>query len=283
MYEKQVHKDGIRRMILTDAGCATERHFAKADLNRLFTLAPEGVCEMMDKFPDAKFTDTDPEEPHRIKDDGDVNDELFLASQASVAGISFHDLLYTNVIANIEGEELSEMTVLDEKERNMGKGSSQFFQPQDKNDMFQNNKHNAKPLKKHSRKIVTKSSAHIDLTQYEHSSPPLKPFSNSKEQIYQIDDDDKENTRNLTEISLLNTKYEKQVSRPQSTSSGHEDYTPKRFNSLIQEANNLTKNKLLESSIDAWLDVLEMKGLPEHEKMITHKKIAILAENLKWL
>ena len=71
----------------------------------------------MDKLPDAKFTGTDPEDPQKIKDDIDANDEVFSASHKCFFGIYFNDLLYINVIANIEGEKLCETIVLDEKER----------------------------------------------------------------------------------------------------------------------------------------------------------------------
>lgn len=81
MYEKQVHKDGIRRAVTTKVGNATERFFDKKDLRRLFELAPIGTCGVLDKI----------QADHR---DAFGGKPAYLMSHAHVVGVSSHDDIY---------------------------------------------------------------------------------------------------------------------------------------------------------------------------------------------
>jgi hypothetical protein len=83
MYEKQVHKDGIRRAVMTSAGNATERYFDKKDLRKLFQLAPAGTCEVLAKL------QTDQRAAL-----GSSGKPTFLESHAGVVGVSCHDGIY---------------------------------------------------------------------------------------------------------------------------------------------------------------------------------------------
>lgn len=91
MYEKQVHKDGLRRTVITSSGCATERYFSEHELQKLFELMPRGVCEMLDKI-HAKC-------PEECK--GQMPS---LNNHQQVVGISSHDAVYTNTILDLEQE-----------------------------------------------------------------------------------------------------------------------------------------------------------------------------------
>jgi len=88
IYEKQVHKDGIRRVILGSGGgsSSTERYFEKDELRKLFKLSPRGECAMMDKF-NAK-SDNDAK--------GASGKKSFLTKHSSVVGVASHDVLYSN-------------------------------------------------------------------------------------------------------------------------------------------------------------------------------------------
>jgi superfamily II DNA/RNA helicase len=84
MYEKQVHKDGIRRAVFTE-DTTVERHFDKDDLRKLFNLAPPGVCEVMEKVQQAA------QGLQRTWDEYE-----FALSHRGVVGLSRHDGFYHN-------------------------------------------------------------------------------------------------------------------------------------------------------------------------------------------
>lgn len=87
VYEKQVHKDGIRRVILGTGGgsSSTERYFQKDELRKLFKLGPRGESTMLDKF--------------NAKSDNDATGasgkKSYLTKHASVVGVASHDVLYS--------------------------------------------------------------------------------------------------------------------------------------------------------------------------------------------
>lgn len=86
VYEKQVHKDGIRRVILGTGGgsSSTERYFQKDELRKLFKLGPRGESTMLDKF--------------NAKSDNDATGasgkKSYLTKHESVVGVASHDVLY---------------------------------------------------------------------------------------------------------------------------------------------------------------------------------------------
>jgi DNA excision repair protein ERCC-6-like len=51
-YEKQIHKDGIRRAVFTNTGNDTAKYFTKQELihRKVFVLGEEGECEFLDKL-----------------------------------------------------------------------------------------------------------------------------------------------------------------------------------------------------------------------------------------
>ena len=49
MYEKQVHKDGIKRVVLSSDSAAA-RYFDNSELKELFKLSPDGVSLTLQKF-----------------------------------------------------------------------------------------------------------------------------------------------------------------------------------------------------------------------------------------
>ena len=92
MYEKQVHKDGIRRTLMTSSGCATERHFSQEELRRMFELKGPGVCEMLDKL-------------QSNSDQSGLRSNLTKHKQ--VIGVTSHDLVYVNSIVDLTKVEAS--------------------------------------------------------------------------------------------------------------------------------------------------------------------------------
>eukprot|EP00978_Attheya_sp_CCMP212_P020984 scaffold60734_cov59-Attheya_sp.AAC.3 len=93
MYEKQVHKDGIRRTVMTNGGNQTTRYFDKTELSKLFELAPLGQCSMLEKV------------KHQSSGNGVTGGSgkpSFLDSHPSVCGISSHDLVYQASVVNVD-------------------------------------------------------------------------------------------------------------------------------------------------------------------------------------
>lgn len=86
-----VHKDGIRRVLLTESiGGTTERYFDQAELRDLFKLAPpDAPCSMLTKFNGQSAV-------------GSTGKQSFLTTHSRVVGVASHDLLYNNARGNKE-------------------------------------------------------------------------------------------------------------------------------------------------------------------------------------
>ncbi len=95
MYEKQVHKDGIRRVLLTSGGSSTARYFDRAELRELFKLAPSGECAMMEKFNEKNLNNAT----------GSSGKRSILSKHPQVVGVASQDILYSNMCVDLTGEE----------------------------------------------------------------------------------------------------------------------------------------------------------------------------------
>ncbi len=84
MYEKQVHKDGIKRVVLS-GDSATARYFDNSELKELFKLSPDGISLTLEKF--NKKIDSNAA--------GASGKPSFLTKHPSVVGVAGHDLLYS--------------------------------------------------------------------------------------------------------------------------------------------------------------------------------------------
>jgi hypothetical protein len=93
MYEKQVHKDGIKRVVLSNAG-ATARYFDHAELKDLFNLSPDGVCATLEKF--NKKLDNNAAES--------TGKPSFLTKHPMVIGVASHDVLYSTIEIDVDDE-----------------------------------------------------------------------------------------------------------------------------------------------------------------------------------
>lgn len=93
MYEKQVHKDGIKRVVLSNAG-ATARYFDHSELKDLFKLAPDGVSATLEKF--NKKSDN-----NAVESSGRPS---FLTKHPMVIGVASHDVLYSSVEIEVDDE-----------------------------------------------------------------------------------------------------------------------------------------------------------------------------------
>ena len=84
-YEKQIHKDGIRRAILTNTGNNTAKYFTKEELRKkVFVLGEEGECEFLDKLQKKGFAY-----------DKNKNPDHSYSSHKGVVGQSSHDIVYS--------------------------------------------------------------------------------------------------------------------------------------------------------------------------------------------
>lgn len=91
MYEKQVHKDGIKRVVLS-GDRSTARYFDQSELADLFKLSPEGECSMLEKFK-AKMNNSGA---------GSSGKPSFLSKHESVIGVASHDVLYSGVAVDVD-------------------------------------------------------------------------------------------------------------------------------------------------------------------------------------
>ncbi|KAL7574811.1 hypothetical protein ACA910_010655 [Epithemia clementina (nom. ined.)] len=84
MYERQVHKDGIRRTVFGVEGESVQRYFETNELRELFKLAPAGVCQVMEKV-------------HQVMHGQrlDWTGQDFVFSFDGVVGLSRHDEFYS--------------------------------------------------------------------------------------------------------------------------------------------------------------------------------------------
>lgn len=88
MYEKQIFKDGIRRVVTTSAGSNTHRYFDKYELSKLFQLSKVGECPVLQKL----------EEQNRIGDVHFSTQKNFFEAHEGVIGLSSHDAVYMESI-----------------------------------------------------------------------------------------------------------------------------------------------------------------------------------------
>jgi len=85
-YEKQIHKDGIRRAILTNTGNNTAKYFTNEELRKkVFILGDEGECEFLEKLELLRGFSYDP----------DKNPDHSHESLEGVVGQSSHDIVYS--------------------------------------------------------------------------------------------------------------------------------------------------------------------------------------------
>lgn len=83
VYERQVFKEGLKRTVFRHE--TVDRHFSKADLAKVFTLAPEGVCEMAARIESEALA---------IGLKTDWTEQDFIIDLPGVLGYSRHDVLY---------------------------------------------------------------------------------------------------------------------------------------------------------------------------------------------
>ena len=113
MYARVVHKDGIKRAVTGSSGSiATERHFDKDDLRKIFALGPAGECEMLKRF-NIKVSKS--VAFHEVPAGDSPGSQLtfggsasikppFLETHPAVVGMLSHDLMYTNSVIALDDE-----------------------------------------------------------------------------------------------------------------------------------------------------------------------------------
>jgi hypothetical protein len=79
IYEKQIHKDGIRRAVTSDVEQAIERHYNLHDLRQLFKLGDAGDCHFLDRM---------------SEENGRTGGEECGITHQGIIGVSSHDIIY---------------------------------------------------------------------------------------------------------------------------------------------------------------------------------------------
>ena len=267
MYEKQVHKDGIRRAILTNAGDATERHFSKDELRRMFTLEPIGKCDIIERLGgDLKTTL------------GSSGKSTILQSHHSVIGITSHDLVYTR-------EEVD----IDLNKSNLPFASTPLravtCAPK------QNTDSNI------SVNVMSDSNSDItNLSNEENLIPRRKFESNENNKFIPLGGGRWKNKSRLNREAVknrqsdgsksLNTNDYRQakvsdVSEPKNTTDKSEKSAIKTCFMKVDEL--VSKSEHLESCMNILLDLLETEDIDKAIKLQIHMRIARVGNRLGWL
>ena len=79
IYEKQIHKDGIRRAVTSDVEQAIERHYNEQELRQLFRLGDAGECEFLERM---------------SAENGRTGGEDCGIAHPGIIGVSSHAILY---------------------------------------------------------------------------------------------------------------------------------------------------------------------------------------------
>ena len=93
MYEKQIYKDGIKRVVLS-SDSSTARYFDNSELKDLFKLAPPGECATLEKFNNRNSS--------KVPSLGSSGKPSFLSKHPSVIGVASHDALYAATSVDVD-------------------------------------------------------------------------------------------------------------------------------------------------------------------------------------
>lgn len=110
MYEKQIFKDGLRRVVTTNASSNTHRYFDKNELSKLFNLAPKGACGVLQKLG----------AQGRVGEVETSTQKSFFDRHEGVIGLSSHDAVYKEIEA-APGESITPFASLKKDFKVVGK------------------------------------------------------------------------------------------------------------------------------------------------------------------
>ncbi|CAJ1954584.1 unnamed protein product [Cylindrotheca closterium] len=251
MYEKQVHKDGIRRAVMTSMGSATTRYFDRKELRKLFKLGAVGVCEFLDRLKQRGIAEAD-----------DMKASIMITHQAIVE-VSSHDKVYlSDTIVTISDDETTE-----------SRHNNPFSAAKAPPPSASTTKHY----------FDTADPSPIVLGRSQRAL--LKGSNNKKSMDKQTKADgrtsttEKENERKTINAKLSSKKGEdfKEVSlkageRPTSSN-------------MIQEADRLCRGGNKVDAMKILMDLLDEKSVEVEkvDKIAIHKRIARVANELEWL
>jgi hypothetical protein len=99
IYEKQVHKDGIKQAVLAEGGGSSiERHFNRSELSELFKLGEAGVAAFMEKMN---------KESKIAGRTADWSNHEFVLEHPGAVGLSRHDTVYMGIAASASDGEVT--------------------------------------------------------------------------------------------------------------------------------------------------------------------------------
>mmetsp|Transcript_13981 Transcript_13981/g.35158 ORF Transcript_13981/g.35158 Transcript_13981/m.35158 type:complete len:510 (-) Transcript_13981:943-2472(-) len=258
-YEKQIHKDGIRRTVLTNTGNATAKYFTKEELRkRVFVLGVEGECEFLDKLEAKGYIFKKREFPEHSH-----------SSLEGVIGQSSHDIVYS----------LPDNFYFEEEELlSPSKSPQPFSSPPVQAKWFSTN--TEMKVISHSKAVISKKSPQP------FSSPPVEAtwFREKTEMIVTGRSESVDNKENRGDNEKSTPGRIKIVGDACSVDSQSDA-----FSSLLE--NSLSKVKSLRSSgkkeqaVGVLMDLLDdaRADLNEDEESKVHNEMATITNELGWL
>jgi hypothetical protein len=259
MYEKQVHKDGIRRAVMTSMGSATTRYFDTDGLRKLFTLGPEGQCEFLERLRERGLASAED------------SPEARLTFHEGVMGVSSHDSLYTSksLVTIIDDEKVGGNESCDTNKENPF--SSAPAPPQlaiSKNGPLQNGADrtqggvsSVKVMGRSQRALLKSQEVNNARRKRDEKSTDLRDEEKRDQNLA----DQKDHVEQ--KILPVNERRDDNVA------------------DTLRKIDNVRASGNLVSALTMWMNVLEERyhDLEKHEKMKVHEGMASVAYELRWL
>lgn len=284
MYEKQVHKDGIRRTILTNGGSATERYFDKTELRRLFELAPAGKCAMLEKVQQVEKQSFGNGNKGILGGSGKPS---FLESHPSVVGLSSHDLVYTRAVIDVDKDQKECPTPFDgtpSRAKTIGRSARCLSGNQinfDAIDRIQDSDEGNAVIKS-KKKWAPATNAKSRVNEEKMNRQPLRPMEVETDNIISLDYTegvrdavDKEQSLSAAQLSAKNKSV-----------SGIIDILTTEnqcFNTILNNVDTLLETGRLHNALKLALTLLEEGNSSKNQKLQLHKRISRLGCELGWL
>ena len=263
-YEKQIHKDGIRRTVLTNTGNATAKYFTKEELRkRVFVLGVEGECEFLDKLEAKGYIFKKREFPEHSH-----------SSLEGVIGQSSHDIVYS----------LPDNFYFEEEELLSPAKPQPFSSPPVQTKWFSTN--TKMKVTSHSKAVISKKSPQP------FSSPPVEAtwFREKTEMIVTGRSeavDNKENRGENEESKSGRIKIVCAASNQQlrDTIDSQSDASSSMLENSLSKVKNLRSSGRKEQAVGLLMDLLDdaRADLNEDEVSKVHNEMATITNELGWL
>ena len=247
MYEKQVHKDGIRRAVVNNMSQYLTRYFDKHELKNLFRLNPEGQCDFLERLGERGRTSS---EGHELKHDG-------------IIGMTNHDSLYTEEAHEDDEEED------DDQQMNAESQEAPFSSPSKPANLtphkvvesVDDSKPVVKPILGKSQRVMQKGGG---MNTPKKLGDKEKPFSSPSKSV---------------------TMTPRSPAKPKTEEFANTDSYDDTIGEILHKSDELFSTGQREEAMKVLMDAMDTlyDELGKDQKMLLHGRIAAMANELRWL